>query len=84
MAYGVVKRISENKLKIPRDIAVVGYDDLIFSNMSLVPLTTIRQDCELLARKSIEVLIPLLEGISTIKNVVLKPELIIRKSTKQH
>lgn len=81
MAFGAVKQISESQLKVPEDIAVVGYDDLIFSNMSLVSLTTIRQDYVLLAEKSVDVLFDNLNNKIDPVNIKLNPELMVRNSS---
>lgn len=42
MALGAIKAIQENNLKVPEDIAVVGFDDIYMSNFFTPSLTTIR------------------------------------------
>lgn len=83
MAYGTIKKINELNKDIPNDVAVVGYDDLIYSNMSLVSLTTVRQDYTILAEESIKLLIKLLKNKEeeSFVQIVLEPILIIRNST---
>jgi LacI family transcriptional regulator len=44
MAYGFFKRARELGREIPRDISVVGYDDLFFSNLIDPPLTSVSQN----------------------------------------
>lgn len=46
MAYGVMSAAAKNGVVIPQDLSLVGFDDIIFSSMSSVPLTTVRQPVE--------------------------------------
>jgi len=82
MALGVMKAILETGRKIPEDIAVAGYDDVIFSSLSTVPLTTVRQPIDELAQMSVDRLLSLKEQERTEQMVQIKvtPELIIRSS----
>ena len=43
MAYGAMRAIYEAKLRIPEDVAVLGFDDLPASSKTTPPLTTVRQ-----------------------------------------
>jgi len=43
MAVGAIKAIKENGLKIPDDIAVIGFDDILLAEYSSPSLTTVRQ-----------------------------------------
>ncbi len=56
MALGVINTL-EQHLDIPGALTVTGFDDSIFSIASPIPITTVRQDVEAIAKKSIEVLI---------------------------
>ncbi len=49
MAYGAIKAIREAGKKVPQDISIVGFDDLIYSEILDVPLTTIHQDMDAIA-----------------------------------
>lgn len=51
MAYGVYKAVGEAGLRIPEDISVVGFDDLMFSETMSVALTTVRQDTDAMCDK---------------------------------
>ena len=50
MAYGAIKAIKEAGKNIPEDISLIGYDDLIYSELLDVPLTTIHQDIKGIAK----------------------------------
>ena len=53
--------------------------------MLLSPLTTVRQDIELMSRIAVEKLISMIESdTQTTENILLTPELIIRASTEGH
>ncbi|MGM0568636.1 MAG: substrate-binding domain-containing protein, partial [Elusimicrobiota bacterium] len=43
MALGAIKAIKEKKLSVPRDISIVGFDDLVISEYFDPPLTSVRQ-----------------------------------------
>jgi LacI family transcriptional regulator len=83
MAYGAYRAIQEQGKTIPDDISIVGFDDLIFSEILTVPLTTIRQQISELGNKAWDLLYQgLSDGTPTKEYLQLEPKLIIRKSTK--
>lgn len=51
MAYGVYKAVGELGLRIPDDVSVVGFDDLMFSETLSVALTTVGQDIDAMCDK---------------------------------
>jgi LacI family transcriptional regulator len=83
MAYGAMQAICEAGLKIPDDIAVIGYDDLQFSALLNPPLSTLRQPCYEIGRKAMETLVGILHGdnIDQPVKICFETELIIRNST---
>lgn len=84
MCYGFYKAARELNKKIPDDISVVGFDDLFFSNMLDVPLTTIKQPVEMIAVAAAQMLLEQIKSNNKVsKNIKYQPELIIRKSVKQ-
>lgn len=62
MAYGAYKAIEEAGLRIPQDVSVVGFDDLMFSTMLSVPLTTVRQDIDGMCDKITEITYDMING----------------------
>ncbi len=81
MAMGAMKAIREAGLRVPDDIAVVGFDDLSVASLVEPPLTTIRQPVGRLGVMAVEMLIGLLEGtITSPQHVVLPVQLILRAS----
>jgi LacI family transcriptional regulator len=83
LAIGVIKAIFEVGMRIPQDIAVVGYDDIESSEYLFPSLTTIRQPTYQIGETAAHILVDKLEaeGVIEIKEIVLKPELVIRETT---
>ena len=83
VAVGLLQGLFINgRLAIPDDIALVGYDDIMFASASVVPLTSVRQPSRLIGRTGVEILIeesqnPALEP----RHVQYQPELVVRASS---
>jgi LacI family transcriptional regulator len=56
-ALGALRALGERKLRIPRDISLVTFDDTPFAEYLACPLSVIRQDVEAIGRKAAELLI---------------------------
>lgn len=81
MAVGAMKAIREAGLRIPDDIAIVGFDDLPIASAVDPPLTTVRQPIERMGAMAAEMLIGLVEGtITGPQHVILPTQLIVRAS----
>lgn len=81
VAFGALAFIRERGLKIPDDIALVGFDDLPISAYIDPPLTTVRLPAYELGRRAGEMVIQLIEGQEPPeRHVLLDVELVIRKS----
>jgi LacI family transcriptional regulator len=80
-AMGVMERAKELKLKIPGDIAVIGFDDLEAASRVMPALTTVRQPVYEMGTKAFELAVDTAEGrLKKPVNIVIKPQLIIRES----
>ena len=81
VAMSVMERAKQKGLKIPKDLAVVGYDDYLAAKMLNPPLTTIRQSFTDIASIAFDLAVDAIEGkLLDEKHVVLEPELIVRES----
>jgi DNA-binding LacI/PurR family transcriptional regulator len=80
-ALGVMQEASERKLSIPRDLSIVGFDDLFFARLLVPALTTVRQPKEELGKQAMEMLLSVLSSEDTEKAVTVKGELVVRAST---
>jgi LacI family transcriptional regulator len=85
LAIKSIEVINNNNLKVPEDISVIGYDNIEFSSMAKVSLTTIRQPKYLLGKLAAEQLFEILENKSDkeLRRIILRPELLIRQSCKR-
>lgn len=84
VAFGVMKAIREAGLRIPEDIAVVGFDDVEFSSCLEVPLTTIESPKERMGREATKVLLEKIENKThdSRREIKLEVKLIVRQSTR--
>ena len=81
MALGVIQRIHETGLKVPHDIAVIGFDDIEIGSFFKPALTTIRQPLYHLGKTSAEVLMDLIDNkLREPVHKMLDVELIRRES----
>ena len=81
IAMGAMQAIHEAGLRIPDDIAIVGFDDLPFTANSNPPLTTIRQSIRRTGHMAVDLLLELVENKEMPpRRVSLPTELIIRSS----
>lgn len=82
IALGVLDAIDEAGLRVPDDIAVVGFDDLDVALQAKPSLTTIRHSVQTVGSTAARLLIDLVEGkVQHPHHIVLPTELIIRDST---
>ncbi len=81
MAIGAIRAAKEAGLRIPSDIAFVGFDDLPIASLSDFKLTTIRQPIGQFGAQAVVTLIDLIEnGIKPSRRVIMETELIVRDS----
>jgi LacI family transcriptional regulator len=71
-------------VRVPDDIALIGYDDIDFASAAVVPLSSIRQPSALLGQTAVEILLEEAADPSTPpRQVVFEPELVVRESTRR-
>lgn len=81
MAIGAMRATREAGLKIPEEVAFVGFDDLPLAMLPDPQLTTVRQPVYQFGFKAVEILIDLIEnGIQPNRRIIMDTELIIRES----
>lgn len=84
IAFGAIDALRERGFRVPQDVSVVGYDDVNVAAYYAPRLTTVRQDAGVLGDLTLEYLVSLIEKPDTpIHERVLKPELIVRQSTRR-
>ena len=62
IAIGALRAIKEKKLKVPKDISLIGFDDLIISSYLSPPLTTVRQPLFHLGKEAVITLMSIIRG----------------------
>lgn len=79
IAVEVLQQLLKRNIRVPEEISITGFDDIFFSKVMQVPLTTIRFPI----RQTAEEVIKMLFKSKTFSpyQVILKPDLIIRNST---
>jgi DNA-binding LacI/PurR family transcriptional regulator len=79
-AIGALKAILERGLQVPRDISIVGFDDLFLAQYTQPSLTTIRQPKHDMGRLATCTLLRLLEGRESEQHLKVPGELMVRQS----
>ncbi len=57
IALGVLQEMTRNRIRVPEDISIVGYDDIDFAAAAAVPLTSVRQPRQQLGRTAARMLL---------------------------
>jgi LacI family transcriptional regulator len=84
LALGLLHELIRNGVRVPHDIAIVGYDDIGFAEAAAVPLSSVRQPRRHLGRRAAELLLDECSGEGTGHDrVVFEPELVIRTSSRR-
>lgn len=82
IAMGVLKALYDNGIKVPEDISIIGFNDVIASQYTIPPLTTVRVNIENLANAAVELILEqVLKNRKYNKKVVIPSELVVREST---
>lgn len=69
-------------VRVPDDIALIGYDDIDFSAAAVIPLSSIRQPAALIGSTAVDLLLELQrEPARPREHIVFRPELVVRAST---
>lgn len=82
MALGALRALHEHDFKIPEDVSIIGFDNMLESAYFEPPLTTVHQDFLTLGQRSLEQLIALIEKPELAPRMqVIAPSLVVRSST---
>ena len=81
IAAGLYLAARERGLRIPRDLSVIGFDDMDFARVLDPALSTVALDAELLGATAFELLMGRMAGGRPRRPTVLPAELIVRGST---
>ncbi|MBN6052900.1 LacI family DNA-binding transcriptional regulator [Nonomuraea sp. RK-328] len=83
LALGLMQGLTAAGLRIPGDVALIGYDDIDYAGAAAVPLSSIRQPREELGRVAAELLLEEIDAGERHRHrqVLFDPELVIRDSS---
>ncbi|WP_219416826.1 LacI family DNA-binding transcriptional regulator [Pseudonocardia nigra] len=84
LALGLLQQMVRLGLRVPDDLAIVGYDDIDFAEAAAVPLTSVSQPRQLLGRTAAELLLAESRDGDRHEHqqLVFAPELVVRASTR--
>jgi LacI family transcriptional regulator len=85
IAYGSMKALRNHNFNIPKDISIVGFDDLPSSGLSDPPLTTIRVSTQQIGQRALEKLSEQIVNPvdHTTENILISCKLVIRSSVRK-
>ncbi|MFD3443275.1 LacI family DNA-binding transcriptional regulator [Microbacteriaceae bacterium 4G12] len=89
LAVGALQAlVMAGTVRVPEDIALIGYDDIDFASATVVPLSSVRQPSGMIGYRALDLLLgeeaegPVDAGAEVIREqVVFQPELVVRQST---
>jgi len=82
VALGVLQSLSSRGLRVPEDIALIGFDDIDFAAAAVVPLSSIAQPSRLMGETALRILLSESDDPSRAsEQVVFEPELVVRASS---
>jgi LacI family repressor for deo operon, udp, cdd, tsx, nupC, and nupG len=82
MAMGAIEAIRRRGLHCPRDVSLVGFDDIRFAQYLSPQLTTVSQPMEQIGHEVVRLLLDILaDRAGALQNVTLPHRLIVRSST---
>jgi DNA-binding LacI/PurR family transcriptional regulator len=79
IAIGAIKALEDAELKIPSDVAVMGFDDIPMASYTRPALTTVQQNTQLAGELLVENLLKLVAG-EPVESLLLPAQLIVRSS----
>ncbi|MCD1258340.1 LacI family DNA-binding transcriptional regulator [Paenibacillus athensensis] len=85
MADAFIRAARDRGLKVPEDVSVMGFDDIVYENPIFYPaplMTTMRQPRREMADFAIKAIMDSKRGLETFENTVFRPMLIERNTTK--
>ena len=84
LAMGALEVLREHGVRVPEDVCVVGYDDILISRFGRPPLTTVRQDSTRIGERAAEMIIQMTQGNTpSEQRIVLPVELVRRGSVRR-
>jgi LacI family transcriptional regulator len=80
VALGVEAALLEQGVRIPKDVALVGFDDVMLTEYASVPLTTIHQPTDKIGRTAVDIIQKRINKNDVGNRTIFKPSLVVRES----
>jgi DNA-binding LacI/PurR family transcriptional regulator len=82
LAVGALQAAKEMKIRVPKELSIISFDNTILSSVTNPPLTTIAQPMEQLGKLAVDLIVENIKEDKQMKQrIVLRPEIIVREST---
>jgi len=84
IALGLLQEMTRRRIRVPDDVAIVGYDDIEFAAAAAVPLSSVRQPRQQIGQTAAQLLLEEAVGAGTHRHrqVIFQPELEVRLSSQ--
>ncbi len=83
VAIAVCKVFSRNGYRIPEDVQLIGFDNVLLSRMYFPELTTVRQPIEKMGKLAVQIIVNYGRNLPFLKENILDVSLIERQTTKR-
>lgn len=81
VALGLLQGLIQGGMRVPEDVAIVGYDDIDFAAAATVPISSIGQPRVRIGTEAVELLLAETDGTAEPRQIVFQPELVVRASS---
>ena len=82
MAIGVIRALHDRGIKVPEDVSVMGFDGVQVGEYIQPRLSTVRQDPQEMARRSVDILLENIKGTLSPRYETMPVRVLLRESTK--
>lgn len=84
IAFGVIEGLKKIGINVPKDISVIGYDDITFASYYTPKLTTVHQPTYEVGQMATKMIIDMISGADKkIKHIKIEPTLVVRETTQK-
>lgn len=80
-AYGVLRALFEEGFKVPEDISVMGFDNILFSQFTKPLLTTLKQQKRVMGNIAMNLLVDIIEGRDVSDKTIIVPTSIVERES---
>lgn len=78
ITLGTLRAVRRAGLAVPKDLEIVGFDDIATADLFAAPVSTVAQDVDAIGRESFRLLLKLMKGAPAPREVLVPPRLLAR------